>query len=65
MASLNPFDLLADDDNDDPSHLIAIQQRKVVAKKPLASAAALAFPSKPVPPTQAGIFRSSFSLPIT
>ncbi|CAD5194268.1 unnamed protein product [Musa acuminata subsp. malaccensis] len=53
MASLNPFDPLADDDNDDPSHFIAIQQQKVVAKKPPASAAAPAFPSKPVPPTQA------------
>ncbi|URD86884.1 hypothetical protein MUK42_27598 [Musa troglodytarum] len=53
MASLNPFDLLADDDNDDPSHVIAVQPQKVVAKKPSASAAAPAFPSKPVPPTQA------------
>ncbi|RRT68462.1 hypothetical protein B296_00015209 [Ensete ventricosum] len=55
MASLNPFDLLAGDDNDDPSHLIAVQPQKVVAKKSPVSAEAPAakFPSKPVPPTQA------------
>ncbi|RWW31381.1 hypothetical protein GW17_00003992 [Ensete ventricosum] len=57
MASLNPFDLLAGDDNDDPSHLIAVQPQKVVAKKSPVSAEAPAakFPSKPVPPTQAGV----------
>ncbi|RZS15684.1 hypothetical protein BHM03_00047575 [Ensete ventricosum] len=34
MATVNPFDLLADDDNDDPSHLIAVRQQKVASKKP-------------------------------
>ncbi|XP_042511957.1 RGG repeats nuclear RNA binding protein A-like [Macadamia integrifolia] len=63
MASANPFDLLGDDDNDDPSQLIAAQQQKVVApKKALAPTQATAqqqqpkqakLPSKPLPPTQA------------
>ncbi|KAL3537080.1 hypothetical protein ACH5RR_000446 [Cinchona calisaya] len=39
MASLNPFDLLGDDDAEDPSHLIAAQQQK---KAPVAAAAAAA-----------------------
>lgn len=57
MATANPFDLLGDDDNDDVSHLVAIQlQKKVpaaapVAKQPAKQAAKL--PSKPVPPAQA------------
>ncbi|RRT51091.1 hypothetical protein B296_00051297 [Ensete ventricosum] len=34
MATVNPFDLLADDDNDDPSHLISVRQQKVASKKP-------------------------------
>ncbi|TMW87874.1 hypothetical protein EJD97_019371 [Solanum chilense] len=60
MADLNPFDLLGDDDNDDPSKLIAIHQQKVdPAKKASAPAAAAAkkqpakLPTKPPPPTQA------------
>ncbi|XP_043715162.1 RGG repeats nuclear RNA binding protein A-like [Telopea speciosissima] len=63
MASANPFDLLGDDDNDDPSQLIAAQQQKVVApKKALAPTQASAqnqqpkqakLPSKLLPPTQA------------
>lgn len=58
MATANPFDLLGDDDNDDVSHLIALQQLKKapasasVAKQPPKQAAKL--PSKPVPPAQAG-----------
>ncbi|XP_009776248.1 RGG repeats nuclear RNA binding protein A-like [Nicotiana tabacum] len=59
MADLNPFDLLGDDDNDDPSKLIAIQQQKVdTAKKPSAPAAAAKkqpakLPTKPPPTAQA------------
>ncbi|MCD7451516.1 hypothetical protein HAX54_012401 [Datura stramonium] len=58
MADLNPFDLLGDDDNDDPSKLIAIQRQKVdPAKKASAPAAAkkqpAKLPTRPPPPTQA------------
>ncbi|XP_043720277.1 RGG repeats nuclear RNA binding protein A [Telopea speciosissima] len=62
MASANPFDLLGDDDNDDPSQLIAAQQQKVaVPKKPSAPIQSTAqqqpkqakLPSKPLPPAQA------------
>ncbi|KAK4379488.1 hypothetical protein RND71_001350 [Anisodus tanguticus] len=58
MADLNPFDLLGDDDNDDPSKLIAIQLQKVdPAKKTSAPAAAkkqpAKLPIKPPPLTQA------------
>ncbi|KAL8119332.1 RGG repeats nuclear RNA binding protein A-like [Apium graveolens] len=59
MATANPFDLLGDDDNDDVSHLVAIQLQKKapsaapappVAKQPAKQAK---LPSKPVPPAQA------------
>ncbi|KAK1430378.1 hypothetical protein QVD17_13065 [Tagetes erecta] len=53
MATMNPFDLLGDDDNDDPEQLL----QKIVsapAKKPPSSAPATAkLPSKPLPPAQA------------
>ncbi|XP_008810382.2 RGG repeats nuclear RNA binding protein A-like [Phoenix dactylifera] len=52
MATANPFDLLGDDENDDPSQLIAVQQQKIAAKKP-AAPAAVKFPTKPAPPSQA------------
>ncbi|XP_072982083.1 RGG repeats nuclear RNA binding protein A-like [Typha latifolia] len=53
MATVNPFDLLGDDDNDDPSHLIALQQQKIAARKPeVAPPAAAKLPSKPLPPQQ-------------
>ncbi|XP_058191447.1 RGG repeats nuclear RNA binding protein A-like isoform X1 [Rhododendron vialii] len=62
MATVNPFDLLGDDDNDDPSHLIAAAQQQKIAqpKKILAPTQAPAqqakpakFPAKPLPPAQA------------
>ncbi|KAG1330045.1 RGG repeats nuclear RNA binding protein A [Cocos nucifera] len=56
MATVNPFDLLGDDDNDDPSQLIAAQLQKIATKKPTPAAATLAaakLPSKPIPPSQA------------
>ncbi|CDP21265.1 unnamed protein product [Coffea canephora] len=62
MATLNPFDLLGDDDTEDPSQLIAAQKAPVAAaKKTPAPAAsqqqqskpAAKLPSKPLPPTQA------------
>ncbi|XP_058221726.1 RGG repeats nuclear RNA binding protein A-like [Rhododendron vialii] len=63
MATGNPFDLLGDDDNDDPSHLIAVQQQIVASKKAQAPTQAQAqaqppkpaakLPSKPLPPAQA------------
>nr|XP_043627906.1 RGG repeats nuclear RNA binding protein A-like isoform X1 [Erigeron canadensis] len=57
MATANPFDLLGDDDNDDPSQLL----QKIIAapaKKAPPAAAQLAakpakLPSKPLPPAQA------------
>ncbi|CAL9182111.1 unnamed protein product [Musa hybrid cultivar] len=55
MATVNTFDLLADDDDDDPSHLIAVRLQKVASKKPRAPAAvpATKFLNKPLPPAQA------------
>ncbi|XP_019159361.1 PREDICTED: plasminogen activator inhibitor 1 RNA-binding protein-like [Ipomoea nil] len=56
MADLNPFDLLGNDDTDDPSQLLAAQQQKVApAKEALAQAAKQQgkLPSKPLPPAQA------------
>lgn len=61
MATTNPFDLLGDDDNDDPSQLVA--KLPPPAKKSPAPAAqataqpakpAAKLPSKPLPPSQAG-----------
>lgn len=59
MATTNPFDLLVDDDNDDPNQLLA--KLPPVAKKSPAPAAqadpakpAAKLPSKPLPPAQAG-----------
>lgn len=65
MATLNPFDLLGADDNDDPSQLIAAAQaaaQKAEAKMSAAApagkaaqpAAAAKFPTKPAPPSQTG-----------
>jgi len=60
MATANPFDLLGDFDNDDPSQLIAAQQPKMEQKKALAPTQSPAqqpaarLPSKPPPPAQAG-----------
>lgn len=70
MASMNPFDLLGDDDNDDPSQLLAAQEHKLgplAAKKPQAQPAAqpakpAKLPSKPVPPAQAGELSASISI---
>ncbi|KAI0496807.1 hypothetical protein KFK09_023131 [Dendrobium nobile] len=58
MATANPFDLLGDDGNDDPSQLIASHQQKLSVKKPVLSVSASAapsakLPSKPLPPAQA------------
>ena len=66
MATTNPFDLLVDDDNDDPNQLLA--KLPPAAKKSPAPAAqaepakpAAKLPSKPLPPAQAGKC-SGFSL---
>ncbi|XP_038875941.1 RGG repeats nuclear RNA binding protein A-like [Benincasa hispida] len=66
MATTNPFDLLGDDDAEDPSQLIAAKHAAVAAPKkgsdhPQAKQAAAAaklnkpanLPSKPLPPAQA------------
>lgn len=65
MATMNPFDLLGEDDNDDPSQLI-IAAQQAAPKKVLAptqpapaqkqSPAPGKLPSKPLPPAQAGKF---------
>ncbi|KAG8363450.1 hypothetical protein BUALT_Bualt19G0023800 [Buddleja alternifolia] len=65
MSTVNPFDLLGDDDTGDLSQLLAAQQLKIEPKKTLAAsakpgaaaankpAAQPKLPSKPLPPTQA------------
>lgn len=60
MATTNPFDLLVDDDNDDPSQLVQ-KLPPPVKKSPAPTQAAAAqpaksakLPSKPLPPSQAG-----------
>ncbi|XP_021903291.1 RGG repeats nuclear RNA binding protein A-like [Carica papaya] len=64
MATMNPFDLLGDVDDEDPSQLIAAQQKATATKKlpnqtqakqPPAAAATKPskLPSKPLPPAQA------------
>lgn len=68
MATVNPFDLLGDDDAEDPSQLIAAKQAAAVTAppskkgpaqtKPVPSGAQqnkpASLPSKPLPPFQAG-----------
>ena len=58
---MNPFDLLVDDDNEDPNQLVSAQRSApaVPSKKApsLAQPAKPAnLPSKPLPPAQAGGF---------
>lgn len=57
MATANPFDLLGDDDNDDPSQLaqkiVSVPVKKPQAATPAAKTPAK-LPSKPLPPAQAG-----------
>ncbi|KAL5750847.1 hypothetical protein ACOSP7_025450 [Xanthoceras sorbifolium] len=64
MATMNPFDLLGDNDYEDPIELVVAQPSKPAEKpkKPVSApaqpqaanktAAAAKFPSKPAPPTQ-------------
>uniref|UniRef100_A0A803LIG2 Hyaluronan/mRNA-binding protein domain-containing protein n=1 Tax=Chenopodium quinoa TaxID=63459 RepID=A0A803LIG2_CHEQI len=66
MATMNPFDLLGDNDNDDPSQLIEkasaqLQKAAAAPKKTPAQGGAQSqqqkaakLPSKPLPPSQAG-----------
>ena len=61
MATMNPFDLLGDDDAEDPSLLVAAQQHKLAAApkkaqptKPGVDTKPAKLPSKPVAPAQAG-----------
>ena len=62
MATRNPFDLLDDDDNGDPSALLASlaaskdkPAASVAAKKQQpAMATSAKLPTKPLPPAQAG-----------
>ncbi|GKC29153.1 RGG repeats nuclear RNA binding protein A-like protein, partial [Tanacetum coccineum] len=55
MATVNPFDLLGDDDNDDPSLLVEKTASAPVTRKDAAPVgkAAAKLPSKPLPPAQA------------
>jgi plasminogen activator inhibitor 1 RNA-binding protein len=56
MATLNPFDILGADDNDDPSQLMAAAKKAATAPagKGTQAPAAAKLPTKPAPPTQAG-----------
>ncbi|KAK1307033.1 Beta-amylase 8 [Acorus calamus] len=54
MATMNAFDLLGDDDNDDLTQLIQKVDTKKASATPPAGAAPAKLPSNPVPPTQAG-----------
>lgn len=63
MATLNPFDLLGDDDTEDPSQFIAAAQQKVqitadkkgpASAQPAKPVVQAKLPSKPLPPAQAG-----------
>lgn len=61
MATTNSFDLLGDDDNDDPTQLVQKLPPPVKKSPTPAPAAAAAqpaksakLPSKPLPPAQAG-----------
>ena len=67
MATLNPFEILGADDNDDPTQLLAAAaaaKQKAEAKKQAAAAATgkgaqpapAKLPTKPAPPAQAGEF---------
>ena len=61
MATINPFELLGADDNDDPTQLLvaaAAAKQKAEAKKQAAGAqpAPAKLPTKPAPPAQAGEF---------
>ncbi|KAL6498750.1 hypothetical protein OROGR_028297 [Orobanche gracilis] len=73
MATTNPFDLLGDDDAEDPSLLIAAQHKKTEPKKAAApspkavvvgakAAAKAKLPSKPLPPAQA-VVEEGWSVP--
>ncbi|KAL4565726.1 hypothetical protein LXL04_029829 [Taraxacum kok-saghyz] len=58
MASTNPFDLLVDDDNDDPIQLlaklpVAVPTTKKIPVGGAAAKPAAKLPSKPLPPAQA------------
>lgn len=59
MATANPFDLLGDDDNDDPSQLVQKIAAAPVKKAPVTAPAGKGaaqpakLPSKPLPPAQA------------
>ncbi|OWM86402.1 hypothetical protein CDL15_Pgr021488 [Punica granatum] len=62
MATMNPFDILGDADNEDPSQLVAAVSIEKSKKAPVPAAAAptqqgkpaAKLPSKPLPPAQAG-----------
>jgi hypothetical protein len=70
MATLNPFDILGADDNDDPAQLLAaaaVAKQKAEAKKSAAATAGKGaqpttakLPTKPAPPAQAGEFGLGF-----
>ncbi|KAF8032702.1 hypothetical protein BT93_D1583 [Corymbia citriodora subsp. variegata] len=59
MATMNPFDILGDDDNEDPNQLVAAVVKPVEKPKKAPAQAApppkptASLPSKPLPPTQA------------
>lgn len=61
MTTMNPFDLLVDDDNEDPNQLASAQRSAPAlpskkAPAPVQPAKPAKLPSKPLPPAQAGGF---------
>lgn len=61
MVSTNPFDLLGDDDNDDPAQLLAKLPVTIPAAKKSPAGGVPAkpvakLPSKPLPPAQPGTY---------
>lgn len=61
---MNPFDILGDDDNEDPSQLVAAVNLDKMKKAPATAQQgkpAAKMPSKPLPPAQAGEFQMSSS----
>ncbi|GAA0185578.1 hypothetical protein LIER_32866 [Lithospermum erythrorhizon] len=61
MESLNPFDLLGDDDSEDPNQLIAkvvpsIAKGAPQPQVPPPKTTSARLPSKPLPPSQSALF---------
>jgi Stm1 len=58
MQRSNPFDVLRDDNLEDPSQLIAAKQPQKIASTKVSQSK---LPSRPLPPQQAGWYRRVLS----